>query len=208
MTTYPFGHAEYNATQLVAPSPGVGPGIGGSVMRAPLGTALPVGTEQVLNAAFTDLGYCDENGIRDREERRNTDVFAWGGGLIGNLQQSYARTVTIRFMQFLNPDVLATAFGESNVSVTPATSYSGQQVAAALNANLLEDVSWVFQGFYQSALVCKVLPIARVVSVGDIDMTHRAFTSVEATLKCFPDSNNNHAYLYTNDGVLSGGGFS
>jgi hypothetical protein len=208
MVSHPYGTPEYNSLQLIAPSPGVGPGIGGSVLKAPIGTALPVGTEQVLNAAFTDLGYVDENGIRDREERRNTDVFAWGGGLIGNLQQSYARTLTVRFMQFLNPNVLEVAFGQANVTVTPPTTYSGTEIAAALNANLLDDLSWVFQGFYQSALVAKVIPIARVVSVAEVDFTHRQFTSVEATMKCFPDTNNNHEYLYVNDGVLSTGGFS
>jgi hypothetical protein len=177
-------------------------------MHAPLGTALPVGTDQVINSAFTDLGYCDENGIKAREERRNTDQFAWGGDLVGNIQQSYARTYTIRFLQFLNPAVLATAYGTANVTTTPATSYHGTFVAAQLNSLLLDTLAWVFQGFYKSALICKVVPIGRVVSVGDVDMTHRAFTMVEATLKAFPDTNNNHEYLYVDDGVLSTGAFS
>lgn len=193
----------YDSLQLIAPSPGTGPGIGGSVLRAPIGTPLPTGTNATLNAAFADLGYCDENGIRDREERRNTDVFAWGGGLVGNVQQSYARTMTIRFMQFLDPNVLATAYGNANTTVTPATTLTGTETAVALNAVLLDTLSWVFQGFYRNALVCKVIPIARVVNVGDVDMTHRAFTVVEATLKAFPDAANNHAYLYTNDGLTT-----
>jgi hypothetical protein len=198
----------FNSQQLVAPSPGLGLGIGGSVMHAPLGTALPTGTDQVINPAFVDLGYCDENGIKDREERRNTDTFAWGGGLVGNIQQSYARTMTIRFMQFLNPNVLATAYGAANTITTPNTSYHGTYVAAQLNSLLLDTLSWVFQGFYKSALICKVVPIARVVSVGDVDLTHRAFTTIECTLKAFPDTNNNHAYLYVDDGVLTSGAFS
>lgn len=193
--------ANFDSLQLIAPSPGVGPGVGGSVLHAPLGTTLPTAAGGALNSAFVDLGYCDENGIRDREDRRNTDVFAWGGGLVGNIQQSYARTMTVRFLQFLDPNVLQTAYGLNNTTITPATSLTGTQVAVKLNSILLDTLSWVFQGFYQSALVMKVIPIARVVNIGDVDMTHRAFTYVECTIKAFPDSNNNHAYLYTNDGL-------
>jgi hypothetical protein len=195
--------AQYNSLQLIAPSPGTGPGLGGSVLKAPLGTPLPTSTGAVLSSAFVDLGYCDENGIRDREERRNTDVFAWGGGLVGNVQQSYGRTMTIRFMQYLDANVLEAAYGQNNTQVTPATSMTGTEVAVALNSVLLDTLSWVFQGFYRSALVCKVVPIARIVQVGDVDWTHRAFTTVEATLKAFPDTANNHAYLYTNDGITT-----
>jgi hypothetical protein len=108
----------------------------------------------------------------------------------------------------LSPNVLSTAYGAANVTSTPATTYHGTYVAAQLNSLLLDTLSWVFQGFYKSALICKVVPIARVVSVGDVDMTHRAFTTVEATLKAFPDTSNNHAYLYVDDGILSSGGFS
>jgi hypothetical protein len=172
-------------------------------MKAPIGTPLPTTTDAVLNNAFTDLGYTDENGIRDREERRNQDVFAWGGGLVGNVQQSYARTMTITFMQYLRPTVLEVAYGQNNCTVTPATTMTGNETAVALNANLLDTLSWVFQGFYRNALVCKVLPIARIVEVGDVDWTHRSFTTVTCTLKAFPDYLNNHAYLYANDGVTT-----
>jgi hypothetical protein len=198
----------FNANQLIAPSPGLGLGVGGSVMHGPIGTPLPNGTDQVLSTSLTDLGYVDENGIKDKEERRNTDTFAWGGGLVGNIQQSYARTMTIRFLQFLNGAVLATAYGAANTTLIPATSFHGNQVQAQLNALLLDTLSWVFQGFYKGALVLKVVPSARVVSVGDVDFTHRAFTTVECTLKAFPDALNNHAYLYTDDGQLSTGGVS
>jgi hypothetical protein len=195
--------AKFDQLELIAPSPGTGPGVGGSVLYAPIGTPLPTGVNQTLNAAFRDLGYTDENGIRDREERRNTDVFAWGGTLVGNLKQSYARTMTVRFMQFLDPDVMKVSYGTANTTVTPPTGTTGTSTAVALNALLLDTLSWVFQGFYRNALVCKVLPNARVVAVGDQDMTHRAFTTVECTIKAFPDQANNLAYLYTNDGLTT-----
>jgi hypothetical protein len=193
----------YNALQLIAPSPGTGEGVGGSIMKAPLGTALPTGTGASINSAFVDLGYCDENGIKDKEERRHTPTFAWGGGLVGDLQQSYSRTMTIKFLQYVNPNVLTAAYGSSNVTVTAATSSTGTEVAALLNSLLLDTLSWCFQGFYRTAAVLKVIPIGRIVDIGDTDFTHKAFTTVTATLLAFPDPANNHGYLYTNDGVTT-----
>jgi hypothetical protein len=197
--------AQFRSNQLIAPSPGTGPGIGGSVMYAPLGTALPTAPlPATLSSAWTDLGYCDETGIRDREERRNTNVFSWGGGLVGNVQESYARVMTIRFLQYLNPNTLTIAYGSSNTTITPATASAGTQVAVTLNALLLDYLCWCFQGFYRNALVMKVLPQARITQLGEVNWTHRAFTMVEATLLAFPDDYNQHAYLYTNDGVKLG----
>lgn len=203
MVQHTGGVSNYNSLQLIAPSPGQLGGVGGSVLKAPLGTPLPTSTSAVLDNGFIDLGYTDENGIKDNEERRNTDVFAWGGGLVGNVQASYARTMVVRFMQYLDPNVLAVAYGANNTSITPNTTMTGTETAVALNAILLDTLSWVFQGFYRDALVCKVIPIARCVSVGAVDWTNKAFTTVEATLKAFPDAANNHGYLYTNDGLTT-----
>jgi hypothetical protein len=191
----------YNDQALIAPSPGIGEGIGGSVLWAPLGTPLPESTDAVLNSAFTDLGYVDNKGIRNREERKTTDVYAWGGDLVATLQDSYTRTMEVTFLQFLDPEVISMAYGTQNVTVTPPTESTGTEVAAALNSLLLNTVSWVFQGFYQDALVCQVLPIARITSIGEVNWTNTALTTISATIKCFPDSLRNASYLYTNDGI-------
>lgn len=107
-------------------------------------------------------------------------------------------------MQYLDSNVLKVIYGQNNVAVTPSSGSSGTETAIALNAILLDTLSWVFQGFYQGALVCKTVPLARIVNVGDVNWTNKNFTTVTATLKAFPDANKNHGYLYTDDGFLSG----
>lgn len=195
---------KFDTFNLIAPSPGTGPGVGGSVLFAPVGTPLPTTTAATLNSAFTDLGYVDQSGIRDKENRRNTDVFAWGGSLVGTIQESYDRTLTVTFLQFLDPSVLTVAYGSANVAVTPATNSTGTEVAASLNAVILNTYSWVFQGFYNNSLVCKVIPVARITQIGDVNFQSRAFTTIECTMKAFPDNSGNFEYLYTNDGITLG----
>lgn len=184
--------------QLMAPSPRTS----GSIFTADLGSTLPTTSYEDLDgAAYTDKGYANEDGLRQREERTSTDTFAWGGDLVGTLQERYSRTMTFTLLQFMNTEVLATAYGINNVSVIPATATEGKEIAVTLNPDLLDTVTWVFDGFYKDQLVRIVVPIGRVTTIGDVNLTHKTFTTIECTLKAYPDTNKNHGYMYLNDGV-------
>lgn len=190
-----------NVLELLAPSPRTS----GSILWAPIGTALPTTSYAVLDGAagkFADLGFADDGGLRQRETRSTTDVFVWGGDLAGTLQTQYDRTMTFRLMQIRNVEVLKASYGISNVSVVPATSTNGKEIAVMFNPRLMDTRSWVFDGFYQENLVRIVIPIGRIVTVGEIDMTHKSYMTIECTLKAYPDSSKNHGYMYINDGVL------
>lgn len=187
-----------NVLELLAPSPRVS----GSILWAPTGSALPTTSYTDLDGtAFKDLGFADDNGLKQRETRSTTDVFVWGGDLAGTLQTQYDRTMTYRLMQFRNTEVLSAAYGISNVSVIPATTLQGKEIAVKLNPNLLDTRSWVFDGFYNTNLVRIVIPIGRITTIGEVDMTHKSYMTIECTLKAYPDSSKNHGYLYINDGM-------
>lgn len=191
-----------NVNQLAAYSPRTT----GSVMWGPTTVTLPTTSYATLvggTGGLGDLGYLDENGLKQKEDRSNTDVFAWGGDLVGTLQDKYSRTMTFRLMQFNNKDVQAAAHGIGNVTYTAATTTAGNEIAVKLNAALLDTRAWVFDGVYGQMLCRIVIPIGRVVQVSEIDMTHKAYSSIECTLKAFPDGNRNHGYMYLNDGAVT-----
>jgi hypothetical protein len=196
-----------DVTKTIAPSPRVT----GSVFYAPVGTPLPTTSYATLNAGFTDLGYTAEEGLKQKETRANTDVFVWGGDLLGNLQTNYSRTMSFKLYQFLDDNVLAAAYGNSNIKVTAATSQHGTEVAVNMNSQIRDTLSWVFDGYYftaagYEALVRVVLPMARIIEIGDVDLTNKAFMSADVTkMMAFPDAVKNHGYLYVNDGVVTGG---
>ena len=186
-----------NVLQFVA----VSPRAAGSIMRAPLGTALPTTSYATLPVTWLDLGYADENGLRQKENRSNTDVFVWGGALGGTIQDKYDRTMDFKLMQLMNAQVLATAYGINNVSVIPATSQQGNEIAVKMNPNLLDTQSWIFDGFFNAMLVRIVIPIGRVIAIGEVDLTHKMFSNIACTMKAYPDANRNHGYMYLNDGL-------
>ena len=196
-----------NVTQVIAPSPRVT----GSVLYAPINTPLPTTSYATLNTGFEDLGYIDEKGLTQKEDRPQTEKFAWGGDLLASLQNHYMRTMSFRAMQFLDSNVLAAGYGNANVTVTPASSSQGTEVAVAMNAKRLDVLSWVFDGYYLTAagvnsLVRIVIPIGQIVQVGDVDFTNKDLTSLELTVKALPDSAGNHGYLYVNNGLTTTGG--
>lgn len=186
-----------NVLQFVA----VSPRAAGSIMRAPLNTSLPTTSYATLPNTWLDLGYADENGLKQKENRSNTDVFVWGGSLGGTIQDKYDRTMDFRLMQLMNAQVLASAYGINNVSVIPATSQQGNEIAVKMNPNLLDTQSWIFDGFFNAMLVRIVIPIGRVIAIGEVDLTHKMFSSIACTMKAYPDSNRNHGYMYLNDGL-------
>lgn len=189
-----------NVLELIAPSPRTS----GSILWAPTGSTLPTTSYADLDGTtgtgFADLGFADDNGLKQRETRSTTDVFAWGGDIVGTLQTQYDRTLMYKLLQFRNTAVLAASFGISNVSVVPASATHGKEIAVKLNPKLLDTRSWVFDGTFGTTLVRIVIPIGRVVTVGEIDMTHKSYMMTDCTLKAYPDSNKNHGYMYLNDG--------
>lgn len=189
----------YNDAQIIAPSPTVG----GGLYRAPLGTTLPTDNTTTLNASFVSLGYLDDEGVTVNIDRPSTDTYAWGGNLIASLQQHYVPTLTFKLFQVLDPDVLKAIHSDGNVTVTAATSTSGTLTTVNFNATLNKNSAWAIEAFYQSNSVRIVLPNARVVQVGNYQLTHKTVAVYPVTLKPFPDNNGNFAYQYTDDGVFS-----
>ena len=188
-----------NDAQIIAPSPVVG----GGVYRAPVGTTLPTDTTTALNVAFVSLGYVDDDGVTINIDRPSTDHYAWGGDLIASLQQHYAPTWTFKLYQVLDPDVLKAVHSDGNVTVTAATPSTGTLTTVNMNAKLNVNSAWVFDAYYQSNNVRFALPNARVVQVGNYQLTHKNVAVYPVTLKPFPDTNGNFAYQYTDDGVFS-----
>jgi len=185
--------------EIVAPSPRVT----GGVRVAPLGTPLPTDATTALNAAFISLGRISDDGVDKTESRPKTDKFDWGGSLIASLQDSFMLTLKFKLLQLVNADVQRTVHGDSNVTVTPATATHGTRLGAAINSKLLDQGVYVIDAYYQQTSGRLVIPIARPVEVGQLKWVHKDLAAYELTVQAFADNDNNMAYEYWDDGILS-----
>lgn len=188
-----------DVNEIVAPSPKVT----GGVRVAPLGTPLPTDAVTPLDSAFISLGRISDDGVDKTESRPKTDKFDWGGSLIATLQDSFMLTLKFKLLQLVNADVQRAVHGEDNVTITAATSGHGTQIAAAINAKLLDQGVYVIDAYYMQMSGRLVVPIARPVEVGQLKWVHKDLAAYELTVQAFADNDNNMAYEYWDDGVLA-----
>ena len=177
----------------------------GGVMVAPKGTALPTGATAAsvaLDALFLGTGYISEDGVTQSIGTDTTDVVAWGGDTVRVIQTTHSLTYQFSFLE-TNAEVLKLVYGDTNVSVSAATSSAGTRVATLVNSKTLPHKSYALEVKDGEAKVRVVIPDGQITAVGDVTYVHSDAIKYDVTITCYPDSTGNKAYIYTDDGVFS-----
>ena len=150
------------------------PAIGGAIWRAVAGTTLPTDATTALDAAFKALGYCSEDGLTNSNSPETTDIKAWGGDKV------------------LNLEVLKAVYGSSNVSGTLSTG-----ITVEANADEPEEGVWAIDMVMNSKTVKRVvIPHGKISEIGDISYTDSDAVGYEVTITALPDASGNTHYEY------------
>lgn len=106
--------------------------VSGAIYVAPKGTTLPTDAETALDAAFGLLGFTSDAGVQLNESRSTNAINAWEGrAQVYNAVTEYYEQLVFTPIQ-CNADVLATVWGEDNVT----TAQDGTIVVQHTGANL------------------------------------------------------------------------
>lgn len=168
------------------------PAVAGAVFVADIGATLPTDAVTALDNAFTALGYVSEDGLTNSMSIDSDEVKAWGGDTVLTLQTGFSDTFGLTLIESLNPDVLKTVFGASNVSGTLAAGLS-------VNVNSQEPPakSWVIEMLLRGGIVKRiVIPSASVTERGEITYKDDEAIGYELTLTAVSDSAGNSHYEY------------
>lgn len=164
----------------------------GTVLRAPVGTALPTSATATPNIAFTDLGYIGEDGITESHARSSDKKKAFGGTVVKVLQTDYSATIKVVFLESVNAEVLKAVWGDANVTT------SGSDITVKKNKDLLPHSSWIFDTLDGDGSIRTVVPDGQVTEVGDIQKVNTEVIMYEVTIECFEDSAGTPVYEYIN----------
>ncbi|WP_396909508.1 hypothetical protein [Mycolicibacterium sp.] len=178
----------------------------GSVLVAPLGTALPTSAVATLDEDFVDLGYVGEDGFTETAERNTDEKKAFGGDTVKVLQTEYNHSFQFVLLESLNADVLKAVYGASNVTVTPADATHGVQISVKKNAKKLPHMSWVIDTTDSelNARYRNVIPDGQITELGDVTIVHSDTIAYEVTVKCFKNGSGDYVYTYADNGQVVG----
>ena len=155
---------------------------GGAVFRAPLGTVLPTDATTALNAAFKSLGYISEDGLVNANSPSSESIKAWGGDEVLHYQNEKPDNFKFALIEALNPDVLKSVYGDSNVQGELST---GLTVKA--NSTEQEECCWVFDMVLKGSVAKRiVVPRGKVTAVDEIVYKDNAAIGYGVTMAAVP----------------------
>ena len=168
------------------------PKVGGSVFRAPVGTALPTDASTSLNAAFVPMGYISEDGVANDTSRTVESIKAWGGDIVLETQTDKVDTFTMTFIEGMRLEVLKAVHGNDNVSGDLDAGITVKE-----NSQELDYAAWVIEMILNGGVLKRiVIPEGKITEIGEVTYVDNDAIGYESTISARADSSGNTHYEY------------
>lgn len=169
------------------------PKITGAVYRAPLGTTLPVDASTTLAAAFKELGYVSEDGVTNTNSPESDSIKEWGGSKVLVYQSEMPDDWKLTLIESLNPEVLKTVYGDSNVTVDDVNHTIKVKATAETRLDAIYVIDMALKG---GAMKRVVIPDGSLSEIGEIVYKGDEAIGYELTISALPDATGVSHYEY------------
>lgn len=167
------------------------PKVGGAVFVAPMGTTLPTDATATLDAAFESLGYCSEEGLTNKNDRKNKAVKAWGGDTVLNVMTERSDEFEFELIETLKLEVLKFVHGKDNVTGSLETG-----ITVKANDGGGTAYSIVFELVLAEAVKRIVVPHAQTTGMGETKYVGEDAIGYKITLAAMPGKDGDSHYEY------------
>ena len=151
--------------------------------RGALGTVLP--NEDTFMDEFSSAleghGWMGEDGFRNNISRDITKHRAFSGRVVKTTQDAYEETIQATFYE-RSPNVLATVFGDSNVTVDISGGH--RKTTVRHEDDKLPLSSFVLRFVEGEKTTVYVIPEGQVVEVDEVEIRHDALWMYTVTIDC------------------------
>ena len=175
------------------------PKVGGAIYRAPLSDSLTIPTDvsTSLAEAFKCLGYVSEDGVTNSNAITTEKIKAWGGDTVLTPMTEREDTFQFTLIEMMNENVVKAVFGDSNVSVTDATSSTPKLIDVEANSDEQPECAWVIDMVLRGDKLKRiVIPNGKITEIGDIVYKDDEAVGYEITVTALPDDDGNTHYEY------------
>lgn len=143
------------------------PKVGGAVYWAPIGTKVPTDASTALDAAFLNVGFISDAGVKIGTSTESSSHKAWGGTEVANDVTGFSETTSFEMIE-ASANAMKLAFGADQVTST------GEAVSAvkhSIDAFLTESVLVVETLVNASRVRRSVVARAKLIERGEISYT-------------------------------------
>jgi len=168
------------------------PKVGGAIYRAPSGTTPPTDAVTALAAAFVELGYASDDGMKNSHSGTVNKIHAWGGDVVLVNKTGVEDKFKVTLIEVTNPDVLKAIRNSSNVVGALATG-----LTVKFNGDDPEEAVWVVDTILRNSVIKRfVIPRGVVSDVAEVTYNDSDAVGYEITIDAIADSNGNTHYEY------------